>query len=85
METDETRLKRLKLRSWRRGTKEMDMILGGFADTQLESLSAEALDAHEALMAEADQELYAWISGQAPVPDRHQEAIARLRENLTHN
>ncbi|MEO0913281.1 MAG: succinate dehydrogenase assembly factor 2, partial [Pseudomonadota bacterium] len=51
-ETPEHRLKRLRLRSWRRGIKEMDLILGRFADAELAALSAEELDAYEALIAE---------------------------------
>ena len=43
-ETAEARLKRLAMRSWRRGTKEMDLILGPFADARLGGMSAEALD-----------------------------------------
>lgn len=78
-ETHENRIKRLRLRSWRRGTKEMDLILGGFADQELETLSADELDAHERLMAEHDQDLYQWISGQAEIPSELTEPIERLR------
>jgi len=62
MEDVATRLKRLKMRSWRRGTKEMDLILGPFADTQLAGLTSAELDVYEALLEENDQELYPWIS-----------------------
>ena len=41
---DATRLKRLKMRSWRRGTKEMDMILGPYAETELVRLDVSSLD-----------------------------------------
>lgn len=72
MDDDIARLKRLRMRSWRRGTKEMDLILGPFADSQLEGLSAEQLDQYEALLAENDQDLYPWISarsrGESPGP-----------------
>ncbi len=70
-ETPEHRLKRLKIRSWRRGTKEMDMILGPFADHAMASLSPAELDAYESMMAENDQELYVWMSGRAPAPAEH--------------
>ena len=46
--SDDTRLRRLKIRSWRRGTKEMDLILGPFADAELGGLSVAELDALEA-------------------------------------
>jgi len=61
-ETPEIRHKRLKMRSWRRGTKEMDLILGPFADQQLISLSDKELDLYELLLEENDQELYPWIT-----------------------
>ena len=61
-ETPEIRLKRLRMRSWRRGMKEMDLILGPFADGPLAQLPAAELDAYEALLAENDQDLYRWVS-----------------------
>ena len=82
-ETMENRLKRLRLRSWRRGTKEMDLILGGFADTELAKLPPDALDAHEAMMAEHDQDLYAWITGAAPAPVEHDAALQRVLSYLS--
>lgn len=78
MENPEIRLKRLRMRSWRRGTKEMDLILGGFADAELSNLDADALDAHETMMAENDNDLYAWISGADPIPPQHHTAISKL-------
>ena len=62
-ETDATvRLKRAKMRAWRRGMREMDLILGGFIDRHGSGLSAERLDAFELLLAQRDQDLYDWIS-----------------------
>ena len=73
MESDETRLKRLRMRSWRRGMKEMDLILGPFADSQLSSLSDDLLEQYEQVMGENDQDLYRWIiarsNGEAAGPD----------------
>lgn len=77
---DENRLKRLKIRSWRRGTKEMDLILGNFADRFGSSLSEEDLTALEALMDENDVEIYAWITGKEP-PDRHEYMVNVLRNS----
>ncbi|MGF1659903.1 MAG: succinate dehydrogenase assembly factor 2 [Rubrimonas sp.] len=73
-----TRLKRLRIRCWRRGTREMDMLLGPYADAALEALDPAALDAFEALLDENDQDLYAWISGAAPMSPRHAEALGRV-------
>ncbi len=82
VEDRETRIKRLRLRSWRRGTKEMDLILGSFADQQLKLLSDAELDAHEAMMAENDHDLYQWISGQAEVPDEIGPALRRVADHF---
>lgn len=64
----EVRLKRLKIRSWRRGTKEMDLILGPFFDSRGGELEDTVLDDYETLLAENDQDLYQWFSGQAAAP-----------------
>lgn len=78
-ETRETRLRRLQIRSWRRGTKEMDLILGRFWDTQGAALDDAALADYEALLAENDQDLYQWVSGQHPAPERFRPLVERLR------
>jgi antitoxin CptB len=77
-ETRDTRLKRLKIRSWRRGTKEMDMLLGPFADGALHDLAEPDLDAYEAMLHENDQDLYAWISGAVPMAPAHAAILARV-------
>ncbi len=68
VETAEARLKRMKMRSWRRGTKEMDLVLGPWADAHLADLSPERLDLYDRLLTENDQDLMAWILGTAPAP-----------------
>ena len=77
-ETHETRLKRLRMRSMRRGIKEMDLILVRFSDARLDAMDAAALDAYEALLDENDQDLYAWISGQQPLPERVRALIEEI-------
>ncbi len=69
-ETRETLIKRLRMRSWRRGIKEMDLILGGFADTALDGLSDEDLAIYDEMLGENDHDLYQWASGQSPAPER---------------
>ena len=61
-EAPDQRLKRMAMRSWRRGTKEMDLILGPFSDARLGAFDATALDLYDALLAENDQDLYPWIT-----------------------
>lgn len=79
METAENRLRRLRMRSWRRGTKEMDLILGPYADARLGTLDGPALDRYEALLEENDQDLYLWVSRGEGVPDAHAAALGEVR------
>ncbi len=74
-EAPDQRLKRMGMRSWRRGTKEMDLILGPFSDARLGVLDAAALDLYDALLAENDQDLYPWITGATPAPERFRALI----------
>lgn len=62
MDHDQTRLKRLRMRSWRRGMKEMDLILGPFSDSELSAMSPHDLDLYEVLLNENDQDIYPWIT-----------------------
>ncbi len=78
METAEARLKRMTMRSWRRGTKEMDLVLGPFADANLAGLAEADLLTYDALLAENDQDLMAWLLGQTAQPDRFRPLLARL-------
>jgi len=68
-DTLDTQRKKLRIRAWRRGFKEADLILGRFCDDYIDSMDAEALDAFEALLDEHDQDLYGWIIGREPVPE----------------
>jgi antitoxin CptB len=78
-ETAAIRIKRLRIRSWRRGMKEMDLILGRYADACLGGLGPAALNEYEALLGENDQDLLAWATGAAPVPDKHRAALEAVR------
>lgn len=75
---DDTRLKRLRLRSWRRGIREMDLLLGRFADAHLATLAPEELDLYEDLLEENDRDLYAWAAGRETPPDRLAGLVARV-------
>lgn len=82
MDEREARLKRLRMRSWRRGTREMDLILGPFADAELDHLDDGALAAYERLIEENDQDLYPWITarlrGGTAGPDDHAAMLDRI-------
>tara|TARA_Y100001978_G_scaffold31558_1_gene27267 strand:+ start:273 stop:545 length:273 start_codon:yes stop_codon:yes gene_type:complete len=64
MDDLEKKRKRLKMRSMRRGIKEMDLILKNFADLKLNSMSEAELENFENLLLENDQDLYQWSTGQ---------------------
>ena len=77
-ETAEARLKRMRMRAWRRGTKEMDLVLGPFADAHLARMDAATLDAFDAILAENDQDLIQWVLGQAAPPPAHAGLVGQL-------
>jgi antitoxin CptB len=62
------RRRRLLFRSWHRGTREMDLIMGGFADAFIQQLNGRDLDDYERLTEVPDPELLEWIIGGGPVP-----------------
>lgn len=78
-EPRDARRKRLYMRSIRRGTKEMDLILMRFADARLDTMDGPALAAYDALLQENDQDLYQWITGQVAPPAHHAALIVELR------
>jgi len=65
------RLKRLSMRAMRRGIKEMDIILGRYAEARLSQMDDATLDRFDALLQENDQDLYQWVTGQSTAPAPH--------------
>ena len=72
------RRKRLLYQSRHRGTKEADLILGGFALAHMASLSAEQFTKLEALLEESDPDLMSWISGQSTPPTEHDNDVLTM-------
>jgi len=70
--------KRLLFRSWHRGTRESDLILGRFADAHLAGFDAGQLDRYEALLECSDVDLFDWITGRATPPPEHNHDVTRL-------
>ena len=64
-----TRRKKLRYRAWHRGTREMDLVLGPFADAHTEAMDEAQLDRLEALMSEEDPPLLKWVMGQEVPPE----------------
>ncbi|EKF17536.1 succinate dehydrogenase assembly factor 2 [Nitratireductor pacificus] len=65
------RRRRALVRSWRRGTREMDLVLGGFADAEIDRLSEDELAQYEALLEVPDTQLFKWVTGEATVEPLH--------------
>ena len=61
--TLDERQKKLKFRAWHRGTREMDLILGSFADAYVFGFDDQSLDAFEQLLSCPDPDLYDWKCG----------------------
>ncbi len=78
METAEARLKRMAMRSWRRGTKEMDLILGPYAETHLAAMPETRLALYDRLLGENDQDLLPWVLGQQEPPEPLAGLIAEI-------
>ena len=82
-ETPVARLKRLSMRSWRRGTKEMDLILGPFSDAHLAQMDAGTLATYDTLLNENDQDLLPWIMGQSTPPAALAPLLSRIARFAT--
>lgn len=77
-ETIENRRKRLRFRSWHRGTKEMDLLMGSFADAHLSGFDSSQLDRYEALLDVPEPVVYDWILGRSAPPADHDHDVTRL-------
>lgn len=74
------RRKRLLYQSRHRGTKEADLILGGFAHAHMATLTQDQFAKFEALLEESDPDLMSWIGGQsAPPPDHDNDVLTLIR------
>ncbi len=76
-DTFELRRRRLLWRACHRGIKEMDLLMGGFAQSRLAGMSGAELDEFEAIIGLPDQEMFTWIKGEMPVPAKCDSALLR--------
>lgn len=76
-DTLELRRKRLLWRACHRGIREMDLLMGGFAQSRLAGMSGAELDEFEAMIELPDQEMLSWIKGELPVPAQSDSALLR--------
>ena len=70
--------RRLRYRSWHRGTREADLILGRFADAHLADFTVEQLDRYGVLLEKNDPDIYDWLTGRVPVPATVDTDVFRL-------
>ena len=75
---DQTLRKRLHFRSWHRGSRELDLILGGFAERHLAALDRDQLDRYARLLENNDPDIYDWLTGCTPWPEGIGEDLWRL-------
>ncbi len=75
------RLKRLRFRAWHRGTKEADLMIGGFFDRYGGTWGEAEMAWYEALLEEQDVDIMAWAIGAQAAPERFEgEMMRRMRE-----
>ena len=74
--------KRLSIRSWRRGTKELDIILGQFSDTNLTEFKISELNLYEQFLSNDDYLIYNWLFGKEDSPKIFKSLIESIQEGM---
>ena len=74
--------KRLSIRSWRRGTKELDLILGQFSDTNLSEFKISELNLYEQFLSNDDYLIYNWLFGKEDSPKIFKSLIKSIQEGM---
>jgi antitoxin CptB len=69
------RRRQLIFRSWHRGTREADLLLGPFADAFLPACPPEQVELYAALLEVEDPDLWDWVTGQKPIDPAHQGPV----------
>lgn len=80
----ETRLKRLRFRSWHRGTKEADLLIGGFFDAHAARWDDAEVALFERLLEEQDVDIMAWAMGTAEAPEQYRGSILQALKTLNY-
>ena len=73
----DTRRRRLRFRAWHRGTREMDLLMGRFADSELGTLPEAEVDQLELLMEAPDRDVFSWLTGELELPGNFDTAVFR--------
>ncbi len=81
-EIHEHRVKRLYMRSIRRGIKEMDLILSAYASARLDRMDDATLTLYDAMLSENDHDLYQWVTRQVETPVPYGDLISDIQSHL---
>lgn len=71
------RRRKVLFRSWHRGTREMDLIMGRFADVHIGAFTEAELDEFERLIEVPDRDLFAWVTDKQDTPANYDTAVFR--------
>ena len=82
MDDSTNKKKRLKIQSWRRGMKEMDLILGKFIDKNLDTLTRDEIDSYERLLLQDDQLIFSWFCNYEKIPVEFTSVVAKISESI---
>ena len=80
----DVRRRKILFRAWHRGTREMDLLMGRFADSALAGLSDAELDEFERLIDVPDGDLLSWIMGEAETPPEYDRPLFRKLKAFNH-
>jgi antitoxin CptB len=83
MDLDRQR-RRILFRAHRRGTKESDLVIGGFATAHVDAMTPVQLDRFEALLERNDPEVLAWVIGLDPPPEEYDNDVLHMIQNFKH-
>ena len=71
----DVRRRRTLFRAWHRGIREMDLIMGRFADEAIGAMTEAELDDFERLIEVPDRDLFKWLTGEAETPSNYDTAV----------
>ena len=74
--------KKLSIRSWRRGTKELDLILGRFSDENITKFEISELDLYEQLLSNDDHLIYSWLFEKEECPKIFKILVGKIQESM---
>ena len=81
----DVRRRKILFRAWHRGTREMDLLMGRFADAALAGMSDAELDEFERLIDVPDPELFRWIMGEAKAPPEYDTLVLHRLKAFNHS